>query len=189
MAKHLFIDTETGGLNPNQHSLLTIGLSVVDGDRVIDNLEIGIKRKSYCVTAEALKVNKINLTDLDVPIEKAFPMIVNFIISNFQNQKVTLAGHNVNFDISFLKVFWEECLKEHPHLYNYTFNKIFDYHTIDTMHIANFLKDCNILKVKNVKLETLCNELNITNQDAHTALSDAIATALVYDKMVKMIKI
>ena len=40
---YLFLDTETGGLDPRVHSLLTLGLVVGDADGVKDSLEIAVK--------------------------------------------------------------------------------------------------------------------------------------------------
>ena len=186
----LFIDTETGGLDPQVHSLLTIGLCAVNEDgKIIDYLQVGIKHDTYVVSSQALSVNNINLCSLNTTKADAFKMINNFINCYFKSSKIQIAGHNVNFDIGFLKHFWNENIKEIPeYLDPKEYNKVFDYHYTDTMQIAQFLKDCGVLKIKNVKLATLCEELGIVNQNAHTALSDAMATVEVYNKMMKLIK-
>ena len=48
MNRILFIDTETGGINPNKHSLLSIGLVVWDQDNgIIYENEFYIKSEKY----------------------------------------------------------------------------------------------------------------------------------------------
>ena len=83
----LFIDTETGGLDPARHSLLSVGLVVGDGPRVLNSLEILIRHEPYVVSAGGMAVNRIDLvqhsaaalepkmalTVLDVFLDQHFP--------------------------------------------------------------------------------------------------------------------
>ena len=52
----LFFDTETGGLDPRKHSLLSIGLVVGDGPKVVNSLEILIRHEPFVVSAGGMKV-------------------------------------------------------------------------------------------------------------------------------------
>lgn len=191
MKKLLFIDTETGGLDPKKHSLLTIGMCVMVEGNIVDKLEIKLKQDTYTVTSTALNVNKINLFELDTDIKTAFNQIFTFIRRNFGNKdKITLAGHNVNFDIGFLKVFWEDGLKTIPEYQRDSFlwYKWFNYHYVDTMQISAFLNDVGIINIPNNKLETLIKYFSLNPSSRHTALEDAIMTGLSYYNMVKIIK-
>lgn len=188
--KRLFIDTETGGIDPNIHSLLTIGLVVADGDRIIDRLELGIKHKVFNVTQEAMKINNINLADLTTSPEDAFIIIDTFLKRNFDG-KIKLGGHNIGFDVSFLKPFYEsvrEYLKSlNPNIDIPTWNQRFDYHYIDTSIITTYLKDCGKLKVDSISLGKLIEYFNLQAESRHTAMEDATMTALVYHCLTKLI--
>lgn len=65
MNKYIFIDTETGGIDPNYSSLLSIGLIVWEDRKIKCSKEFFIKQKSYNVTSIALRINNINLVDLE----------------------------------------------------------------------------------------------------------------------------
>ena len=65
MSRLLFIDTETGGVDPNKHSLLSIGLVVWDSyDGLIYEKEYYVKQREYVITQTARQINKISLEDL-----------------------------------------------------------------------------------------------------------------------------
>ena len=61
MNRILFIDTETGGVNPNKHSLLSVGLVVWDASEgIVYSNEMFIKSKEYVVTNTAQRINHFN---------------------------------------------------------------------------------------------------------------------------------
>ncbi len=190
MNKILFIDTETGGLDKDKHSLLTIGMCVYNGGRVTDRFYVDLKQDTYHVTVGALKVNNIKLEDLKTPYDVAIRQIISFIQRNFGNEKVVLGGHNLRFDLGFLTKFWKEAtqtLSEYDRD-RYSFNKIFDYHFVDTMCLCIALKDAGILNAKNVRLQTLSEYLGVEVGEFHNSLEDATATAMCYSKMIEKIK-
>ncbi len=57
----LFIDTETGGLNPDKHSLLSLAMVVWEDMEIIDSQELLINDGKLSVTEEALSINKIDI--------------------------------------------------------------------------------------------------------------------------------
>jgi len=57
----LFIDTETGGLDPDKHSLLSLAMVVWEDMEIIDSQEILINDGILSVTKEALSINKIDI--------------------------------------------------------------------------------------------------------------------------------
>ena len=100
--KLLFIDTETGGLKPNKHSLLSIALVVWEDMEIIDSEDILINDGLLSVTEEALAINKINIQEHKksaISSSLAIEQIFLFITKHFpEKRKITLAGHNVQFD-------------------------------------------------------------------------------------------
>ena len=67
MSEHrlLFIDTETGGLEPVEHSLFSLGIIVWENGKALFEDEIYIKDTVYRATAQALAINNINIDYLD----------------------------------------------------------------------------------------------------------------------------
>lgn len=176
--KILFIDTETGGIDPQRHSLLTIGLAVWNySEGVIDAIELKIKRDCYHVTPVAMKINNINLGDLDTFPEEVMVKIKEFLGRHFTKGKIRVGGHNVGFDVVFLKKFFLEMGED--------WDKIFDYHLIDTSVIATYLSDVGKLKCGS-GLGALIDNFKIKVNDRHTAKEDAIAAATVYSIFVRM---
>ncbi|MFZ1613213.1 MAG: hypothetical protein WAT51_03515, partial [Holophaga sp.] len=53
---YLFVDTETGGLDSQRHSLLSIGLVLGDEGVVRHSLELFLKHDTYVVDGAAMKV-------------------------------------------------------------------------------------------------------------------------------------
>ena len=106
----LFIDTETGGLNPNKHTLLSLAMVVWEDKEIIDSQELLVYDENLAVTKEALSINKIDLEkhkQSAISSYQAIEQIVLFVNKHFPGQrKITLAGHNVHFDIGFLSVFF-----------------------------------------------------------------------------------
>lgn len=80
-------------------------------------------------------------------------------------------GHNYQFDMGFLKQWLGK-----------TYYEIFDYHYVDTMCIAIFMRDCNMYSFNNVKLKTLCDYFSI-DLDPHNELKDALATEQLYKRL------
>jgi hypothetical protein len=129
----IVIDTETGGLDETQHSLLSVTCAkITDRWEKIDIRTWFIKQDSYTVTAQALKINQIDLSFAD---EWTSPNIflkellayldLPASIANGEENKRNLwriRGKNPSFDARFLEAFlskkiynsifqhWTECV-------------------------------------------------------------------------------
>ena len=103
-----FVDTETGGIIPGKHSLLSIGVVIWDlEDGIIDKREFYIKNKRYIVTKEAQRINKFDRKSHNEVAEEpkiVIEKLLSFLYKYFPDDTfIPLAGHNVQFDINFLK--------------------------------------------------------------------------------------
>lgn len=184
MNKILFIDTETGGTeSPEEHSTLSLGCAVWEDCNIIDTKEFFILWPVLKVTAGALRVNKIKLLEF---IEKAkSPEVVKkelltFIFDNFgTNYPITLGGHNTYFDAIRLK-----------HLIsNKKYNKMFSYRMRDTSKVLSYLQDIGLYPSnESISLQNACKHFDIFIRETgeHGALEDALATANLYTKLVKL---
>ena len=51
---YVLIDTETTGFNKEKHQILEVGMLILKGMEVIDELELKIKHKEYVITPGAI---------------------------------------------------------------------------------------------------------------------------------------
>ena len=178
----LFIDTETGGLDPLRHSLLSIGLVVWENLEILDEKEILINDGRLIATDEALSINGIDLDDhakhaLDPA--SAIVELNSFVRLHYNaGELITLAGHNVCFDISFLKHFL--------HDNNIQFGRLFSHRSIDTSSILYYLYLSGKLKVKAISSSEAFEHFGITVEGRHTALGDARATAQLFSLLINL---
>jgi len=176
--KILFIDTETGGLKHEKHSLLTIALAVYSDHKIVDEKEIAIKHRDYVVNTKALEINKINLVEHDkiaIVSKEAVQEIITFIKKNFGDEKPIIAGHNVEFDYKFLdKLFFNE--KEY--LWKYVSHR-----KLDTCSLMNFLIITERIKLESASLESAISYFDIETNARHTAKDDVRATIYLYENI------
>lgn len=179
--KYIAFDTETSGLESTKCNLLTVCFIVLDSDLIeIDRLNISLKQVSYYINVEALKVNNINLVkhhDNSIYIMDARNKLHNFLNKYKTQYSLIPIGHNIKFDISFIKS--SGLLTDNEYLKYISFN------SIDTISIAQFLKLSGKLPTQqSLSLVNLCKyaELNEVKNNAHTAEYDTEMTVklLIY---------
>ena len=79
MARLLFIDTETGGLDPEKHSLLSVGFVVWDSALgECCSAEYHLKNENYCITKTAQKINKLTDSDFYIQIGEVSSDVVEY---------------------------------------------------------------------------------------------------------------
>lgn len=183
--RYVFIDTETGGIIPGKHSLLSIGVVIWEaGYGILDKKEFFIKSEKYVVTKEAKRINKFD----EVKHNKLakLPRIVikellEFLRMYFNEEAyIPLAGHNVQFDINFLKVFFSE--------HNRSFNQYFSHRVIDTYSVYKTLILSGLIDENVNSSHEAFNYFGIQVEQRHDALSDCIATVELYEKMLSLIE-
>lgn len=178
----LWIDTETGGLNCNKYDLLTIGIVVENNGLFIAQQEFGIKRDEYRTTKSAMDINKINLNHLQDDPVQVIKTIKRIVKECFKDEKPIIYGQNTQFDLGFLKIFFDEFGTDGESKFNDIFSgRIFDIYTV-----ANYLIDIKKLPQGTTSLSKMVKHFNINKQGRHTALSDAKMTASVYHKMLQI---
>lgn len=177
----LFLDTETGGLDEERHSLLTIGLVVWEDNTIIARKELWISKDNYQYDEEAMKINHINLDELreyGISELEAIHSINNFCNEYFNQHPVILAGHNIKFDIAFLKKLY---LK-----YQIPFENYFSHKTIDTVSILKFLCIQGKIPKELESMNKMLEYYGIKVKKRHTALGDAELTAKLFTKLLEL---
>lgn len=182
--KLLFIDTETGGIDPKKHSLLSIGLVVWDcKEGITDSIEILIKNNEYIFTKEAQKINKFNKLEHEknaISQKDSLNLMLNFIYKHFSmDELIPLAGHNTQFDVNFLKEFLTENGR--------SFNRIFSHRIIDTYSIIRFLVYAGKISEEISSSSQAFIKFNIKVENRHTAKDDAIATVKLFESLLELI--
>lgn len=181
-SKLLFIDTETGGLNPYKHDLLSLAAVVWENKLILDTFEVFISRDNYSVSPKAMEVNQISLDELrqkGVPEPDALQKFIEFIKTHFSlNEPITIAGHNIAFDIQFLKqIFY----RNEVDMYAY-----FSYRTIDTASILRYLYLKGTIHEEVFSLDKALNYFQISAPVRHEALADAFLTAQLFSKLLEL---
>ena len=180
----MFIDTETGGLDPGKHSLLSLAMVIWEDMEILDSQELLINDGVLSVTEEALSVNKIDIEKHKlsaISSSQAIEKIFSFIGKHFpRKRKITLAGHNVHFDVNFLRSFFSAN--------NKNLNQFFSHRIIDTSSILYYLYLAGRIKQRAVSSDEAFELFDIKVEGRHTALGDAIATAKLFTRLLYLIK-
>lgn len=198
---YLFMDTETGGLTPDR-SLLTASFIPVDKnfgimpltyfDPLMQRTEhaecglyLAIKPETYVIDQEALAVNKINIAEHErdaVPIDMARRLIASFVeAARKESGKKYLvpAGHNVAFDVQFLKahIFTED-----------EWDKLFTYPMLDTAAAARFLNAAGAIdggySLTAMRSKFLSDDFGV----AHNAEVDNLTTIALAQRLTEFVQ-
>lgn len=181
----VFIDTETGGTDPHKHSLLSIGVVVWDRTQgIIAQKEFFVKNTRYYVTKEAQKINKFD-RKMHNAVAKEPKEIINGLIvflSNYfpENTGFPVAGHNIQFDINFLKEFFKKNGR--------SFNNYFAHRSIDTYSIFKIMSMARLIDKNLNSSADAFAYFNIKVQQRHSALYDCIATVELFEKLLSLLE-
>lgn len=192
MRKILYLDTETGGTNPEKSALIQLsGIIEIDGvEKEKFNFYVKPFENSE-VNEEALQVQNRTFEELkedkyvnEKEVYTDFVSILDKYVNKYdKNDKFLVSGFNVNFDVNMLKAFFVR--NHNPFLFSYIESPAF---ALDPMLIITFLQMANIIpKLENNKLGTLCKYFNIDFQ-AHDSLEDIVATKKLIKKIVSILE-
>jgi DNA polymerase III epsilon subunit-like protein len=165
----VIIDTETGGLEPDEHSLLTLAL--VTG-RDTARLDLTIAEPTIVVTPKSLEINRLDPAQIaatGLPPAAACDAIEAFLERNRPGQDWILCGHNVTFDVNFLKRLYRLAGRPYP--------KRLGHRTIDTHTLLWALGATGRLPPLKGSDDAFRHfGLEPPTELRHTALGDAVAT-------------
>jgi DNA polymerase-3 subunit epsilon len=182
MRKLVVIDTETGGLDPSEHSILSLAAVVwVDG-AIEGKFQVVVHEPNMSVTLEALRINGFTKEILET--EGVSPVTA----AHDLRSRVTLAGHNVGFDLGFLKRLYRLAgmsTKE--------YESRFSHRALCTQTLALALEAAGRCDFKSTGLNGLCEYFGIAIREGgargrHDALEDATATAKLLTKELALIR-
>jgi DNA polymerase III alpha subunit (gram-positive type) len=167
---YIAFDTETTGVS-KESNLLTAYFIILDEDlNIVDELDIRIKHDVYTVFTRALEVNKIDLLEHDkvakTLLESRRELLI-FLNKNKGDERYIPIGHNINFDIGFVKSSGLLKLSE--------YNMLINCNSIDTLCLCQYLKLCGeIDKDERLSLSNLCEyfKIDMNKNNLHNAEYD-----------------
>jgi DNA polymerase-3 subunit epsilon len=175
------LDTETGGLDPLTHSILSVGLVNGDGSQT---LEFYVKEPEIVTNPRSMKVNRIDLNVVEAegvsPVE-ACERLDAFIEERGGPGAVMLVGHNIAFDIAFLRRLY--------HLAGRFIPDVFAHRTIDTHTLMWALVSRGKLPAHIRGSDTAFAHFDVSPPPElrHTALGDAVATRELVIKLLELV--
>ena len=187
MKKILWIDTETGGLDPTRHGIHQIAGIVQIGKEVKE--EFNIKMRPFdddIMEDEALAVSNTTIDEvmknpLDVidGFRTLRDTIERYVDKYKPEDKFIIAGQNPLFDRGFIHNLFLKC-----GIIPYGINShVMNYNCLDLLDLTKLLSNLGLLKLGNLKLDTVCKFLGIS-LTAHDAFSDIKATKEAYTALV-----
>lgn len=190
MNKIIFIDTETGGVNPEKAALIQLSGIIRIDKKDVEKFNFYIKPfENSEVTEKALEVQGRTLEDLktdkyveEKEVYKQFINILDKYIDKYdRTDKFIVAGYNVRFDVDILKAFFQR------HGNNFLFSYL-DSSMLDPLYSIRLLQIAEVLPVlENNKLETWCKHFGIELK-AHDSLEDIEATKKLIGKLISLIR-
>ncbi|VTX73951.1 3'-5' exonuclease [Fusobacterium periodonticum] len=190
MNKIIFIDTETGGVNPEKAALIQLSGIIRIDKKDVEKFNFYIKPfENSEVTEKALEVQGRTLEELktdkyveEKEVYKQFINILDKYIDKYdRTDKFIVAGYNVRFDVDILKAFFQR------HGNNFLFSYL-DSSMLDPLYSIRLLQIAEVLPVlENNKLETWCKHFGIELK-AHDSLEDIEATKKLIGKLISLIR-
>jgi len=191
----LCIDTETGGFNPEKDALCSVSIMLVDGSNS-KTWFIRPYEKNY--DEKALRVNGLNKTflkDQGVYLEEFALDLIKYCNKHFGKDNyglIQLLGHNVSFDIGFIKEMFNNDLDITQNNKEFKYKDLFHYHFKDSMILANMIKDLGLIPIKqSISLKPLYEHLigqDELSNNAHSSLADVTMSLEVYANILKKLK-
>ena len=190
MNKIIFIDTETGGVNPEKSALIQLSGIIRIDKKDVEKFNFYIKPfENSEVNEKALEVQGRTLDELktekyieEKEVYKQFINLLDKYIDKYdKTDKFIVAGYNVRFDVDILKALFQR------HGNNFLFSYL-DSSMLDPLYSIRLLQIAGILPVlENNKLETWCKHFGIELK-AHDSLEDIVATKKLIGKLISLIR-
>lgn len=202
--KLLYLDTETGGLDPKINPILQIS-GIIE---IIDERSESISKfsqsstfdfdlrlrphPSAVISPEALKINKLDPERLHDPerlepidaYKKLKSIFLTYIDKYDKSDKFYLVGQNVHFDYGFLLELWNR--QGDGYL-----GSFIHYHKIDLIALTASMRLAGKLptgpELPSMKLEALCRYFKMTEQ-THDSMSDIRQTREIFVRYLEFLK-
>jgi len=171
------LDIETTSLDISKAQILSIAAVVIKGNRVLSSKKLHlILSPPKDLPSASVKIHKLRRIDLNegLPIAEALEKMLKFIGNR------PIVGYNIGYDLAVL----DQYLRP---LFDFGMpNRYID--VMDLYRKKTQLSggvECQI----NLSFEAICNGLDVPVLGRHTALGDAITTAIIYVRLKSSVSI
>ena len=169
----IVVDVETSGLDPKEHSILSIGALDFDNPKNTFYGECRLKEGAR-IDQSALNVNGFTVEKINNSLMSCRQLIEKFLEWSLKFNNRTLAGHNFHFDYNFLL--------EHFKFYNLIWpfrHRFVDLHSVFYFNMLKHNIDIPLNGgVSNLTLDFIIDYLQLNKREGHhNALEDAQLTA------------
>lgn len=182
----IVMDTETGGLDCEKHSLLSVAmLKTTARFQILDELHIKIRHDIFHLDAEGMETNRLDIREAKqwMSVKDAKKTVLEFLgitdsmlANDKQLPSYTACGTNIQFDVGFMKKFMGEDV----------WNKIF-FHRLEeiTSNFREMQKNGIIPATRGYKQFMMLEALGIEfeHDELHDALNDARLAASLAREM------
>ncbi len=161
------VDIETTGLSRERHKITEIAAARLINGEVVETFQTLVNPQAHIPSFITKLTGITNEMVQDAPlIGEAMQDFLAFVGDSH------IVGHNVSFDYGFL------------HHNACTCGYSFGVRTICTRKLANRM----LPELPSKKLGEICSVLKVTNEQAHRALADVLATAQVFCTFSKVLQ-
>ncbi|HPM74109.1 MAG TPA: 3'-5' exonuclease [Saccharofermentans sp.] len=206
--KKLYVDVETTGLDPKNHSIHQLCTILVEDGKTIETLDLKFSPSTKkLIDLRALKISGLTEEDVqsrDMTYEQAFMEFMKLLVRHCKpfdaQDKMFFCAYNAHFDKDFIVNFIQEnqnMLTEKLANQKFLFGNFFWSNTMDIMVLASYAMASIRTKMNNFKLTTVYNTLrmmglidtDISKADAHDALFDVYMTMDIEKACVKLMQV
>lgn len=160
--KYAVIDVETTGLDRTLDRIVEIGIVIVEKNTIVEKFET-LVNPERSIPAAASKVHGIYNEDV---VHAPTYATISAHVAELLDGRIVI-GHNVSFDIAFINRLLSE---------NHLSIQI---QSLDTVSLTRALHP----ELSSCKLDDLRGYFGLPTDGAHSALSDAVATHLLFERL------
>lgn len=183
MNKILWLDTETTGLNKDICDIIQLsGIIVINGEEK-ERFNFHCQPMHYeSIESEALVKNGLTIDTIKTfPLSQEvfvkFKQVLDKYIDKYNKEdKFYIAGHNVQFDIDFLKKFFKDQGDKF-------FGSYFYYKNMDLMALCSILHISGLFDIPSFKLGDIAVQLGIECDNLHDSVIDIDITRKCFSKL------
>ncbi len=164
---YVVFDLETTGLDTKTDKIIEIGAVKVKDGKIVDRFSSFVNPQQP-ISGKITKLTGI-YDDMvrNAPVEgDILPDFIDFIGGSI------MVAHNAGFDTAFVRRFARQN------------GRVLDNTVIDTVELSKAV----LLGLKNYKLDTVCEALEVSLENHHRAVDDAEATAECFLRLINMLK-
>jgi DNA polymerase III epsilon subunit-like protein len=184
--RRFWVDTETTGLDSRKHFAFQISYFIEENNRILAERTLEMCPANYehfVFDKEAEAVHGYSKERIQsLPAESEQYKILIGDLQQFAQDRLTLTGYNIQFDLYFLQALFNRnkpAGRKTSFFYEY-----FDYMPCDIMQFVQGCRIAGTLDLPGISLEKVCGHLGICVDGAHNSMTDIVNTKAVFDTLV-----